>query len=501
MVALKRSAYTAATWIIPVLWSSALLFFCVGMPSMFGAPIGTHFIRQTDSLAFVVHFREFTAGLLSPGVLDLKIAPDSGASAGEFPIFYWFIAWVERLLGPMPNAMRWLSGGSVIIAHASLIRTLSATWNDRVSAYGLITLFSGSSILAFYGFNFLPDAAVYGMVVSGWSLALPDMLKGRPTFSWASLILFVLAAAIKAPTAIHLIAWSVILLVSRILKRGRPTALQVGGIVLGASLITAWHMYARWYNAAHGSNYFMTWAEPIWTMSTVERGQVLDLIWNYWWTKYLHPSAWHLFIALMFILLIRWGKVVWSMKLLLGLSMAGSTGFILLFFRKFADHDYYFITVLPTMILIAVTAWRSLIDHAMHKWVRLGAKCVIGMVALASLILARTEVMRRTTAMPRDHARVAPYLADIREAIRPLDLPLRSKIIVLGDSSANGALTSIGRMGWTYPGYPVAQAPTVQALMERGATHLLAIRQEVPHLTGTTLIEHGKDWSLWRLTR
>jgi hypothetical protein len=126
---------------------------------------------------------------------------------------------------------------------------------------------------------------------------------------------------------------------------------------------------------------------------------------------------------------------------------------------------------------------------------------VWGGLAIASLLLGRLEIHRRTTGTARDHARVAPYLSGIHGSIAHMGLPTDARVVVLGDSSANGALTAVARMGWAFPGYPAAPEPSVQRMLDMGATHLLVIDHPTPELTGHRHLTGTDHWDLWELTR
>lgn len=484
-------------WCLPATVVGLALFVVLGQGWV--GPTGIHFIRQTDSMAFVVHFREFGANLFAPGVLDLRNAPDHGAAAGEFPLHYWIIACLERTAGPMPMAIRWLSLGAVFLALVHFARTVSQLLEARFTGYAITLTLVGSPVLAYYTFNHLPDALVFALVLSGWSLVMPGLVSDRPRFRWAALVLFTLAGAIKAPAAMHLIAWTVILALHR--PREPLGVGKASALLLGIALVGAWHLYARWYNSHHGTHYFLTWAEPVWAMTPDEQRNTWLLITDYWWTKYLHPSAWHMAGVLCLLLLLRWRHLAQNERAVLALLWASATAFVLLFFRKFADHDYYFLTLLPAIAWTLVFGTKAMFPWLRKPWARTGSAMVWGGLAIASLLLGRLEIHRRTTGTARDHARVAPYLSGIHGSIAHMGLPTDARVVVLGDSSANGALTAVARMGWAFPGYPAAPEPSVRRMLDMGATHLLVIDHPTPELTGHRHLTGTDHWDLWELTR
>ncbi len=486
-------------WCIPLLVTSGTL--CIVMGGYWSGPFGIHFIRQTDSLAFVVHFREFTSNLLHPGVMDLTNAPDHGAAAGEFPVIYWILAMLERFFGLMPDALRWVNLVLVVLSQVVFLRALRRMFDGWLAAYATVLMLSSSSVLAFYAFNYLPDAGVYALVMMGWSLMMPDLMANQPRPRWIPLLLFTLAGAIKAPAMMHLLAWGLLMTAQRVRTRAPFQWGRLLAFLSSVGLVSAWHLYARFYNAAHDSHYFLTWAEPIWEMSAGARQDTWRLMSEYWWTKYMHPSVWHLLGVLLMILLIRWQRLALAEKLIIVLLCGSAASFIVLFFRKFADHDYYFLTLLPAVSWTTVFGCKVLLEWLRSRPMRMVASVAVGAVAIAGQLLARNEMQRRTTGPARDHARAAPYLKDIQEKVSALNLPIDARVIVLGDSSANGALNAVARLGWAFPGYPAKPEPALDQLVALGATHLLVIDQVTTMHVGQRRLTGSDKWMLWEIIR
>lgn len=488
-------------WLLAVVVAGCALFFCVATEPMFGGPCGPHFIRQTDSLAFVVRFREFTANLFSPGVFDLRNAPDAGASAGEFPLFYWVLGMAERLVGPMPTALRWVNASLVVIANAILARTLATIFHDRVLGLTLIAVITGSPVLAFYAFNFLPDAGAYALIILGWSTILPGLFNDKVEFKNSTLVFFVVAGMIKAPMALYFVAWCGTLLWAWGKNRENWNSRNLISLGTGAAMILAWHGYAGWYNALHHSHYFLTWSEPFWEMNTLERGRVMDLMWNYWWTKYLHPTVWHVTALLALLVLARHRRIASSIRVALSLALIGTVCFLFLFFRKFADHDYYFITILPALVLLLVTGIKVMIELTSTRILRVTVTGLVSILAISSLLLARKEVVRRAWDDARDYSSASPFLDGIRSVAGTDPLPFDARVIVLGDSSTNAVLSALGRNGWTFPGFPMVAEPSLPELRRAGATHLLSIDSAGMTMNGMEPMVRRPGWSLWKVTR
>lgn len=472
---------------------------------MLADPYGLHFIRQSDSLAFVRYYMLGAGSLLEPGTLDLNNAPQQGMTAGEFPIAYWCMAMLARLTGADPNALRVLHLFLVLSGLVLIIDAMRRILRSSVLALGIGLWIMGSPVLIYYACNFLPDAAALGMVLFGWGLLLPALNEGRPALSWTSLALFTVAGMIKAPATMNLFAVAFTGLGLLALNRPELWRRISLGLALkalaGAAIIGAWHFHAIRYNTLHHAEYFLTSATPIWDMNATERWATLDLVWRYWWAKYLHPTSWHVLGILLLIALVAYKRVGRGLMLALLFLGSASAAFVLLFFRKLADHDYYFLTVVPFLALLALTGVKAIAEAGRKPWHRVLLVAGVWALGLASLRLAHVELDRRFLAQPDSFSQTGRVLDEFILRNGEQDLPGSSRIIVLGDRTPNGALSRLGRQGWSFPGYPVSRTPRFETLVDDGATHVLVIAPEtVPQWPLAPIASEGAC-SLWSITR
>lgn len=480
-----------------------LVFVFYGMEILTSGPFGIHYIRQTDSLSFAAYFRNYSLNLFTPGVLDLRNAPDAGRCAGEFPLIYWCIGMLERLFGGMPLLLKWFNLAVVVTGYSLLVRSLVKLFDHRMLGLGLGLLLFSSGVVAFYACNFLPDAAAYGFVLMGWSLVLTDLFKDQVRPNHWTTLLFVLSGLIKAPMAMHLLAWSILQFV---LGPGRSH--RAGQRIKGAlfhiallCLVATWHLYARWYNAAHGSDYFLTSAQPLWDMSAGDREQVTELVLNYWWTKYLHPSAWHVLALLAGLIALRFRKFASAVQLVVGLLTAATAAFVVLFFKKLADHDYYFLTIMPVVVVFFVAGLWSLFQMLKSPWLRASVTVLCWILAIGATDLAHTELGRRMDHTPDRYSRTAVETTGLAHDLNVLELPTDARIIVVGDSTTNGALLVAGRLGWSYPGFPIPATVALEKVVAEGATHIIYIGKQEQLLISAEPIGSMPGWSLWRINR
>lgn len=468
---------------------------------LFSPPFGMHFIRQTDSLAFVEYFKLGKGNLFQPGTLDLNTAPDNGRTAGEFPLIYWLASVIDQISGNTTYSIRLLHLLFVVAGHAAFVQGVTRLTNQPILALGIGCCIWGSSVVTYYSCNFLPDAAAFGLSLLGWGLFISTFASGSPRLNLPIFLALILAGLIKATASMHLLAvGGVCIFLSMKQQSATNEALLRITVLLflGIAAISAWHLWAIRYNSQHQANYFLTSAAPMWSMSNERIEITSDLILRHWWTDYLHPSMWHALGVTLALIVIRLRRLTTGIVASIGLLALGGIGYLLLFFEKFADHDYYALHLMPLVGLVLVGGSQA-IDTFHRIWTRLGIVAAIWILAIAGNSLAHHDLQRRKQSNPDSYSRTGRLL--IEYDVSRMHLPEDAKVIVLGDQTPNGALSRIGRQGWSFPGYPLPRLPDYDELLRQGATHVLMLQPEKPTNLSMTLLESTDDYSLWKLTR
>lgn len=458
-------------------------------------PSGIHYIRQTDSIAFARYYQLGRGHLLEPGILNLNLAPHDGRAAAEFPLLYWLASLLGSHCGDT-SALRYINALLVAVGQASFAIVAKSLLRSTLLTIALSTWMLGSSVLAYYTLNYLPDAGVYGLVLMGWGCILPRAWNDPPRRSLIGAACLTLAALIKAPAAMHLvISASLFLTMERQHGRSRSLAPLCAGLLLAA----AWHFWVNAYNAHNRTSYFLTRAMPIWQMGLNEVITTLDLVLRYWWSKYLHPSTWHGLALLLILLALRFRMIPRALRgFALGEAL-GAIAFLVLFFPKMADHDYYFITVLPavsSIMLVGLGMTRHLSHPGFIQPITLIAAFSL---AVSSAILARHELQRRHAAPPDKYSNTGAAMHQYRCHPGVPELPIDARVIVLGDATPHGALSALGRQGWSYPGYPDQTSPNWQTLKAQGATHILRLHAWPMADVPCELITSGPSFALYRI--
>lgn len=489
-----------------ILAISAVMFLALGawyyLPDfMFSPPFGMHYIRQTDSLAFVEYFKLGKGNLFQPGTLDLNTGPNDGRTAGEFPIIYLLASIIDKAIGHPTNSLRLLHLIIVIFGHCVFVRGVSIHTRQPALSLGIGCCLWGSSVVAYYGCNFLPDPAAYGLSLTGWGLFLGTLAGGRPRLTLAIVLTLTLAGLIKATASMHLVIIGGIQVIQSIHRRESTSIVtnpMTALLFAGLCFIVTWHMWAIHYNTINEANYFLTSATPIWNMSLVQIRSTTDLILRHWWTDYLHPSVWHALAFLAFMVVIKADAINRRIVASLLLLSASSASYVLLFYEKFADHDYYALHVMPLAGILLVGGSQA-IQSFKKPWINASLLLGLWALAIASISLGHHDLQRRSGYNADLYSRTGAMLLNYNSSASTL--PSKARVVVLGDNTPNGALSIIGRQGWSFPGYPIATVPDWRKLIRNGATHVLVIAPEFKPDVPLKRVEENDEYSMWEIIR
>ena len=461
---------------------------------LFSGPRGIHFIRQTDSIAFLMNYGRPSWDFLAPAVYDLRNAPDGGWAAAEFPVLYYLMALLKQMFGTSYMALRPVNLTIVLAGHFLLAR-IAATWlGSAISGLGFSLWMLSSSVVLYYAANFLPDAAAYGCILAGLCLVLDGRSKPNWRKELAGAGLLVMGGLLKAPAALYLLGYGCVLLFSKEPGKRRKLA----GVLAGTLFIIAWNLYAIRYNARHQTHYFMTWAEPIWDMSGTEIGQTWKFIREYWWTKYHHPTSWHVFAALLLSAVFLGRRLPAPVRPLLAWWAPAILAYLILFFRKFTDHDYYFLTVAPFLAFAALAGLSAIREQWLKGRSPMALALPLLLMACMGIRLGKLNLERRYNGTDDPHVVSTCLNGTVAEALAEAHIPQDARFIVLGDPTPNGSLLFLDRKGWTYDGAK-EYVPPLDSLVRAGADHLLTIGIVDQDLRCFDLVRRTPQWALFRV--
>jgi hypothetical protein len=290
---------------------------------------------------------------------------------------------------------------------------------------------------------------------------------------------FLLAGAFKITALMSFVALACIFIAEsipvlnkknkdKIFNKPLLSAIPFALIVL---IIGSWVLYAKHYNAKHGSGYFSTGIFPLWELDSVKIQMVTENIKGLWLNQYFHVYALYFFAVAFIVTLIFIRK---ANRFLMGtniLLLCGTCIYAILWFWTFKDHDYYTINLYILLVFIALNfVW--LFKNNLPKFFY---SPVLKILFLGFLLFninhARKQMKERYygwwTEYPayKDYHVITPYLRSI--GIAPLDT-----VICLPDAS-HFTLYLMNQRGWTECLGLNTDSASIAASIHYGAKYLI----------------------------
>jgi hypothetical protein len=163
-------------------------------------------------------------------------------------------------------------------------------------------------------------------------------------------------------------------------------------------------------------------------------------------------TTFHFFFAVFLFYILFLKKKRADLLLIIFLILA-SVIYMGLFLIQFIHHDYYFIAVIPSIILIVSIANIDFLKKIKSIALKNMVCLLILILSLVSLNFAKLNMHRRYT-NNIDFSSIVHYqLRDANVLLDSLDIKKYSKFIVVGDRTQNGSLVLLNRFGWTYANF------------------------------------------------
>jgi len=355
-------------------------------------PFSLHNWRQADSASLAMCYYENGMHFFQPKV-HLMLG-GANAAVGEFPILYYLAAALYHVFGPHDVILRLLVFGCFTAGLWAWSKMLLHWVGDWTVSLALPWAFYGSPLLAFYGFNYLPNPAGLGLALVGAYGLLrywKQPSRGRLIFTGA---FFMAAALIKVSLlVVPLAATAAAGWFYFIPKGGRERyfpdtrAFWHWTGVLAIILLTtaAWYFWANAYNRANQSGLLMTYIMPIWEMPKSEIERYAREIYEWYHNIYFNKFTILAFLILLPALLIMPWQFPRPAYAFTVFTLLGSLAFLVLFYNQILVHHYYIIDIMPlVMAVFSLTAWR------LKNW--LPAKVGVPVLSVALSVFAFTSL-------------------------------------------------------------------------------------------------------------
>jgi hypothetical protein len=462
----------------------ALLVFYIAIDYhhiLFYGPKGIHFIRQTDSLSFVVNYLANGFAFFEPMVFNLQSL--GGRAAAEFPILYYLTALLYAVFGEHDFILRGLTLIISSIGFLALFRLSFLVLDDIVYAFLFTFLFISSGVVLYYSNNYLPDASALGLSLVGWYYIFRHFYEIRKRrFIIYGMLFFCLASLLKVTCFVNPIAALAAIVfhdlankrsIAAVVRKNQPLLLT---FFAAAVILFAWNYYTILYNALHRDTYFLTSPRPLWGLNREGIYHVWEYMMGYWSYSYYYPSTFHVFIGLLVTGLLFFRRVPKILGLTTLFMVLGSLAYLALFYAQFRDHDYYFLVFIPAFAFIGLHGFTAL-RNRFPRWINnYLVRSLVLLLCVLSLDYANGRMAHKYRSDDDRNSEIAAELAGAREWIDGLGVPDGAIFIIYTDPTPNGGLYMIRRKGWNIDDDSSWSRKRMESFISYGAEYILSTK-------------------------
>lgn len=322
-----------------VLAALLVVNFLVHLPFMDRVPSGAHVWRQCNTLAMSRNFVYENEGIFKPRI-DRR-NETNGITGSHFPLYEFTLSFLYRLLGEH----HWVERGySLLLTSFSafaIFLILKAFGTDHTRSFLSSFLFCSVPQLYYDGINAMPDnLALFLSLFSLYSL-IRYRYSGDTTILIASLLLAASGGMIKFQFLI--LPFSALILFA---KDWQKNLLLLIGMVLVLVPVFCWYRYALILTDTNNLREFGLWIKPISLqdkLDTLSGNLLSDL------PEML--TGWALFPLSVYC--VFKDRKVSDYKLLMVsfVGLLGFVGFYILAIERMKHHSYYFMPLIPVLIL------------------------------------------------------------------------------------------------------------------------------------------------------
>jgi hypothetical protein len=303
---------------------------------------GMHFFKPQTHMMYSDHY---TSGYTAPS---------------EVPILYYFVAILYKIFGYHEFIYRAVNLLIFFTGLLFLFKLAYAVLNDWFYAIIVLILISSSPVLIYYGNNFLPNTTALAFTFIGWYYFYRYAVHNKTSTFLVSMIFFALAAMLKITDLAGVLIILALLIADRVglicfgLNKDKHFGGKLAAVAGIFLLVGGWVFYAKYYNARHGSEQFMSYIVPIWDMTRSSIQMNLHKMHDIWFKEYYYPVTFYFMLACFLVMIVFYKR---SSKIILTASLTLTGGLVvysLLWFLNLGDHDYFYIWayILPALLFI-----------------------------------------------------------------------------------------------------------------------------------------------------
>ena len=368
----------------------AVLFFIIALQSFYSyigvykhldrRPCGIHAWAQCQRASVAQGYYKEDMNFFLPRVQ--RYSKMGGVAGVEFPIIYYMGAILYKVFGFNEIYLRLISLimvslGLFFFYLLSIKFLKSILWS--LAAVGSAFF---SPVLLYYTPSFLPDAPSMGLVLMAWYFFFNYKDSGKEKyFNWF-IILGTLAALIKVISFMCFAAVVCLIILDRLKlfkQENKPHLFQnplkmILKLGIGTGFVVAWYYYANWLTIAYENEAFCL--TPV-TGGAKIFEQVYQRIEEYWLFKYYAYETYMLILSAILCFVFLRSYVNRFLFTITIIYLLGSICYVILFITQFLNHDYYIISIFPTIFFFFLCFADALSKFIKHRFIILNALMLV----------------------------------------------------------------------------------------------------------------------------
>jgi len=319
-------------------------------------PCSVHISAQCSRACVALNYYENDMNFFMPQYQ--RNMEGKGYTGLEFPIIYYMGAILYKIFGFNEMYLRLIS---LVITSIGLL--FFYLFSIKYTKSNWLSLFITGAVVCspaflFYTPNFMPDPPSIALIMISWFYLFKYMGSEKTSHLNLFIVFATLGVLLKVSGAICFVIVFALLVLDRmkffktqekeyLFKNPKKIILR---LVAGLIIVAAWYKYSRWFPEAYNGISFLL--SPNMYQNWEGLLEVLDWMNKLWLNHYYSYESYVLLgIVASFVLL----TVFMANRLLLTITVLyilGSLCYFIFFLNQFMHHDYYIITMLPTLFFL-----------------------------------------------------------------------------------------------------------------------------------------------------
>ena len=456
----------------------SLTFFYSLHETMFFRPQSTHAWRQTDCLSITQNYYQLNNSFCEPEIHNQLSDDDfTGKTAGEFPLLYYSVAQLWKLIGKSEFAYRLVV---LLISFTGLIFIFKFSQeilkNNLQALFVSLGIFT-SAAYVYYSANFLTNIPALSLIFIGWYFIWKFYKNDFDKYLWISMLFLSLGILFKVSAGISFVALMGWVFIELFRKKENRTLFkrplkQLLPFIVSITIVIVWYAYANYYNNIHDGKYTFNNVWPIWAIPEAKVWEILEKANVLTLPVFFHSSMLYVTGIMWIFLLTTFKKRSLFLNYLVIIIPFGSLMYGLLWFQAFDHHDYYYIDFYVNFIIIWILFFKTTNGYPRinNLIVNLAFIGFLFYNAYQSKLILDSRYIGWKNASYIDHMKALGELEPVFEdfGIGPYD-----KVISIPDKSINISLYMMNHRGFTNYNSKFDKPGTYQRRIQDGAKYLV----------------------------